>query len=420
MAASNLSANKIPPNNSSGGKVGPPSWQTVNHKKRKLNPLSPPLTRNENLKQKGQTHVLTYNRFEGLFSRTPRNDEVINNTEKNDSSAKMPNKKLDIPPIVLHGIEDLNKLKQLIESSVEKEKYNISIGRNNSTRIKATTIDDYKLIISKLKDSGLLGHTFTPKSELPFRIVIRGIHPSISTKDIEEELTQAGHKIRGKIVAAKHRIHHTSLPIHFVSLKRAPNNAEIYQLHSVCHCSVRIEAPRKNTNIVQCQRCQLYGHTKSNCFRLPMCVKCGGNHLTTDCTKAQTIDKNELVCGLCNETGHPANYRGCRIYKEILTKRKLTTKTNNFRARATNKNTSENDAILPLNSDATKKSSYSSVARSGNKNFPESMPITTETSDMMKRLEKIVQDQQLQMQQILNQLGTLFQLITTLVNKIAK
>lgn len=45
------------------------------------------------------------------------------------------------------------------------------------------------------------------------------------------------------------------------------------------------------------------------------CVKCGESHKTSDCPRK---DKNTpATCALC-QGEHPANYKGCEIYKEIL------------------------------------------------------------------------------------------------------
>lgn len=75
-------------------------------------------------------------------------------------------------------------------------------------------------------------HAFTPKSEILFRVVIRGIHPFTNVTDIDEkEISTAGHLIHGQIVAAMYRSQKDKLlPIHFVSLKKAVNNVEMYNL----------------------------------------------------------------------------------------------------------------------------------------------------------------------------------------------
>ena len=43
------------------------------------------------------------------------------------------------------------------------------------------------------------------------------------------------------------------------------------------------------------------------------CVKCSVSHEKGGC---KVTDKEELVCANCHEKGHPANYKGCKKYKD--------------------------------------------------------------------------------------------------------
>ena len=78
-----------------------------------------------------------------------------------------------------------------------------------------------------------------------------------------------------------------------------------------------VETPNKNRTIIQCTRCQLYGHSKSYCTRHYKSVKCGGNHMTTDCQKPKDTPAK---CALCSES-HTANYKGCTVYRDLINAR---------------------------------------------------------------------------------------------------
>ena len=78
------------------------------------------------------------------------------------------------------------------------------------------------------------------------------------------------------------------------------------------HC-VTIESPQPQREIVQCMRCQKFGHTRSYCTLPPVCVKCGQEHDNRDCTKSPEAAP---TCDLCNGN-HIANYRGCPEYLKI-------------------------------------------------------------------------------------------------------
>jgi hypothetical protein len=116
---------------------------------------------------------------------------------------------------------------------------------------------------------------------------------------------------------AIHRYHHRQtkepLPLFFVDLEPKENNKTIYDIEFLCNSRIKVEAPRKKNSIVQCIRCQCYGHTKAYCMKPYACVKCGDEHSSTTCTKSPSTPPKCALCG----GDHPANYKGCNIYKNL-------------------------------------------------------------------------------------------------------
>ncbi len=396
-------------------------------KKRKINVTSPsnsPPGRNLPSNTASRTGTVTYNRHTGRFDILQQlNDDQDDPSQQSSSqiqqsTSQSKKKNFDVPPIVLHRITDINKLKSLIDKSTKTDDYVIALGRSNTVRIKPKSMEIYKKIIDLLKKENLAGYTFTPKSEAPFRVVIKGIHPSTDTTEIEKQITDAGHQIHGRIVAARHQGRKEKpMPIHFVSLKKAANNSSVYDIRYLCNFVVRIEPPRKINKIAQCQRCQAYGHTKVNCFEKPLCVKCGGPHLTTDCDKGSSIPKDQLCCALCSEN-HPANYRGCRVYRDILERRKKARRAPNVRVPQDNMNTqpSNMQSNLPLpplppgperstNITAGQSYTYSEAA----KGLPSKHSTEQDTT-----LNNFIMQQTSLFQQVLTQLT----LLTTAINKL--
>ena len=76
---------------------------------------------------------------------------------------------------------------------------------------------------------------------------------------------------------------------------------------------VKIEPPLIRKEVVQCKRCQRYGHTQKYCNHNFRCVKCTGTYLTDQCTKSSKIPVKCLHC----QGDHPANYKGCSAYKTL-------------------------------------------------------------------------------------------------------
>lgn len=71
-------------------------------------------------------------------------------------------------------------------------------------RINSDDIEAYKRIISKFRESGVIGHTFNKKDERCYRIVIRNLHHTTPHTAIKEEIEKSGNSISGKIINARY------------------------------------------------------------------------------------------------------------------------------------------------------------------------------------------------------------------------
>lgn len=100
----------------------------------------------------------------------------------------------------------------------------------------------------------------------------------------------------------------------FIDLEQGASNKDILGIELLLHARVKFEMPYAKKEIVQCYRCQRYGHSKAYCQHPYRCVKCAQNHPTSNCNRN---DQNAPAkCTLCNGA-HSANYRGCAVYKEL-------------------------------------------------------------------------------------------------------
>lgn len=112
----------------------------------------------------------------------------------------------------------------------------------------------------------------------------------------------------------------------FVDLDPNDNNKDIYNIRSIENAIITIEPPKRFDDLVQCFRCQEFGHTKSYCRKPFRCVKCGLGHATTECTKPANAPPKCLHC-LSN---HTASYKGCSIYQKLVNKKGNTSNINNY------------------------------------------------------------------------------------------
>jgi len=158
-------------------------------------------------------------------------------------------------------------------------------------------------------------HTFQLKEEKTLRAVIRFLHHTTPTEKIKEELELLGFNVRA-VTNALHPSTKERLSLFFIDLEPNDKSKEIFDLSRLLRTVIRVEEPHKKRTIPQCLRCQAYGHTKGYCNHQPRCVKCAGNHITSECSKTRDTPAK---CVHCNGA-HPANYRGCSVYDNLKRK----------------------------------------------------------------------------------------------------
>ncbi|CAK1588944.1 unnamed protein product [Parnassius mnemosyne] len=382
----------------------PPDWQRVpsirNPKRKKLACTPSP------------DKIETSNSFDGL---------TVDLTEEQatEPKTKKPSKP---PPIILYGVEDLNKLTELLESVTEKSHFTYKIINRNQLKILTYDVDIYKILISVIRENGLIGHTFNRKDNRNYRIVIRNLHHTTPFQAIKAAIEETGNTVTGEIINAKFGPDKIPTTTFFANLLPGPNNKAVKNIKAIYHQTVIIEDPRKRKTVVQCQRCQQYGHTKNYCMKPFRCVKCAGAHKTSACTKT---DRNTpATCALCLGP-HPANYKGCEVYKEILTRK---TKNQYPRQKRDNYAHKNSDYIRthPINMNSVQDRPPSNKNIKEKKTYAEttySKPNPQEPdmqSTSFKTLEYMFIKQSEKIDFLLQQMSTLLQLITTLISKPSK
>ena len=289
-------------------------WQTVKRRNRPQPSHSPTTI--------GQSSTFsTPNPFEKLLhlSETDRQapasapPAATNNDHKTQPRIQKP------PPIFMYGVTNYSDMVKYLAVTLEEEQYYCVSLPNETVKINVNSPDSYRELVKRLRADNIVHHTYQIRNERAYRVVIRNLHHSLPLHDIKAEIEALGHKVRN-ILNIRHRVSKEPLPLYFVDLEPQDNNQSIYDLQLLCNMKIVVEAPRKKNHIVQCTRCQSYGHTRSYCSRPYACVKCGGEHNSTSCVKDPTTP---ATCALCGGD-HPASYKGCVIYKNLQQARSKT------------------------------------------------------------------------------------------------
>uniref|UniRef100_A0A6M2DSN3 Putative nucleic-acid-binding protein from transposon x-element n=1 Tax=Xenopsylla cheopis TaxID=163159 RepID=A0A6M2DSN3_XENCH len=284
--------------------------QIVNNGQKRLKRSNTVLTptKNTTSKQYWLNPIPTENQFE-ILNQLP-------DTETTDKTVQ--SSIIKPPPIFVHNVQDIKPLINLLE---EQAKNAYSIKTINASQIKLTLNHPhmYNKILKILKDKGTELHSFQEKTKRTFKAVIKDLHHSTDIETLTKEINNLGHKVV-RISNLKHKYTKFPLNIFLVELEVKPNNKDFFNIEFLYKTKILIEEKRPSGEIVQCTRCQRFGHTRNYCNRTPRCVKCTEEHFTEQCSWKNKINK-DVKCVLCGGN-HPASYRGCTIYKETL-KRKF-------------------------------------------------------------------------------------------------
>ena len=216
------------------------------------------------------------------------------------------------PPIFVDNVSNIQPLILLLKE-IAKDQFDLKSLKNQQVKIMPKTSDIYRKIVQELEKKNTEFFTYKLKEERSFRVILRNMHPSVDIEELKKELSELGHEVVN-IWNIRKRVTKEPLPLFEVDLKLKSNNHEIYSIKSIMYCRISFEPPRPKKSIPQCTNCQQYGHTKSFCKRKPKCIKCAGNHLSKNCERKNW--EAQVKCALCNGN-HPANYKGCSIYKQI-------------------------------------------------------------------------------------------------------
>lgn len=322
------------------------------------------------------------NRFSGL-EQAEKDSE-----EKQETSAPKIEKP---PPIFVSGVSNIQPLRALLEQ-IAKDEYELKILQGNEVKIMPKTNEKYSAITKALTERNTEFHTYKLKEARNFNVVLRGMHHSTPTDELKTAIESLGHNVVS-ITNIKQRITKNPLSLFYVCLKPNANNKDIYTCSSLFHTKIEFEPPRKKREVPQCTKCQRYGHTKSFCHRSPRCVKCAGNHHTSECPRKSRSD--DVLCVLC-EGNHPANYKGCVVYKELQSKHFPS-----LRKREQIRTTRS------LSTNAAARPTYASVAR---EDFEHPIEVTNGSNG-----NEDIKELKIMMKSLVEQMSTILNLLTAVV-----
>lgn len=255
--------------------------------------------------------ITTSNRYEGRAN-VPQDMEVVPpqpHPEPEEVVPKQPAGKKP-PPIVIHGkFNDHKKLNTFLSSKL-RDRY-FWKHSNASTSLQVMNRADWDQVNKFFEEGHIEFHTYTPKDEKTHAFILKGLYHDVEVDDIKEELT-VDHQIEVKQL---YTLKGTRHPLYMLVTNNKMTLKELQtKVRYVDHTSISWERHVNSKSIIQCHRCQQWGHATSNCRASPNCLKCADNHFTNQCPKTRDVPAKCVNCG----EPHPANSIECRVYKRKM------------------------------------------------------------------------------------------------------
>lgn len=332
---------------------------------------------------------------------------IENMSENTQTSHEQETRISPPPPIIVRGVTDFLSVRSNLTDLVGQDNFTFK-STINSLKILPSNPSVYRAIIHYLNDNKAEFHTYQLREEKTFRVVVRNLHPTTSTAEIKAALHEIGFNVRN-VVNVLHKTSKIALPLFFVDLEPDEINKEIFNINHILHTKIKIEEPYKRRNIIQCTKCQEYGHSKSYCSYPPRCVRCGAQHPSSTCQKSRDTPAK---CALCNGD-HPANYRGCHIHKELQKLRhpnpkgtKNQTPFSTLKTTQDNQNTPPPNSTSPTSSPTTHQRTYANATAS--QDPPSALSSHADTSTMLNNF----------LNEFKTIINPLLSLLTTVLNKL--
>ncbi|XP_034475519.1 uncharacterized protein LOC117782608 [Drosophila innubila] len=213
--------------------------------------------------------------------------------------------------LLVHGAKDVAGL---IDGAVE-------LVGPGAFKTRPTTSDTFLIeapleeVRSKLADYFVEGLSGPVQPEEPgFRATIKGLHRDLAPNWVSNKLEGMGFRPK-TVVRAVGAVSGEPLNVFRVELEPRKGNQDLVKITEIGTFPVKVEPQGRARGIIQCFRCQKFGHKQIECTQPEFtCFKCAGTHKYIDCPKPRSVEGKCANCG----GNHIAAFMGCSSYKEAI------------------------------------------------------------------------------------------------------
>jgi len=256
-------------------------------------------------KKKHETEIS--NRFQ-VLSDLEDDDSALSDALVS-SEAAMPVSTKRPPPIHVFYCDYIQTKKNILAAVPVGKDTTFKVLVNNLV-VRAANIADYTRITEYLKIQKIQFFTFNASPTKPRKALIKHLPSDTDKDEILSDLAKMGiPAIRVSNFIGRDRKPSTM----FIVCVDRDNIEKLFNVKRILDFAVKIENLKPLKNVIQCHRCQRLGHASLHCQMQPRCVKCGKNHISTECPLKKSPE-TKCTCVNCG-LEHPASYKGCEAHK---------------------------------------------------------------------------------------------------------
>lgn len=220
-------------------------------------------------------------------------------------------KKVKVPPIIVTSKFDSESLKNfhVIVKKTAKNPYTVRY-LQGQVKIQPTTMEDWVLLTRSFKNVSYFSYSL--KSQLTKKIVLKA-SSFFTEEEVKTMLAESSKIPEEKIGVIKMKSPKKQVTRSFlISIPKEEDIGKLKAISTMDHVRVQWQQYSRKSRATQCHGCQQFGHGSSNCHQQVYCVKCAGEHHTSQC-HLTVRGSSEVKCANCGGA-HTANYSGCEKY----------------------------------------------------------------------------------------------------------
>lgn len=361
-----------------------------------------------------EKHVNEYKEKRQTSSALHKTNQNIPITKQNDNrqhadqtSNNDKNQNNKIPPINIFDI-DTKELIKFLKTGLKINDFQIKQFRNKKSLF-LNSLNDHIKVKAYLEKTKTKFFTFTPKSMKNKTYLLKGLESNADMKEIFNELcTHETNELKflkiNQFSTKNSEARGYKLPIYIVQISPESDSNNLKSIKAIDYRIIKWEQ-LKRPEITQCRNCQGYFHSASNCFLSPKCVKCDKNHEKGKC-EVNEVPREELYCVLCKQFGHPASYKGCKIYQDL--QKKMQNRKQSIRENQHNVNMYKSFINKDISFSSTLKNDH--MPQSNTQNSPNNV-FLLEIKNMMSNLTNQLVNMQKQLQVQASQIDVIFSML---------